>query len=156
MRNIRLFLVIFALVASVQLSAQSITPVPLIVRGGVCNGEVCTPAEPFDYTQPFKLSFEGVDAVDIERLTSAAMAAGLNVKPVEHAANYHEKGYLHILIRPEMLPNDEGYAISTDRDGVIVTANAPVGAFYALQTMRQMVESGDWQTGIIADYPRFE
>ena len=73
MRNLRLFLVIFALVACVQLSAQSITPVPLIVRGGVCNGEVCTPAEPFDYKQPFKLSFEGVDAVDIERLASAAI-----------------------------------------------------------------------------------
>lgn len=156
MRNIRLFLVIFALVASVQLSAQSITPVPLIVRGGVCDGEVCVPATPFDYTQPFKLTFEGADAVDIERLTSAAKAAGLNVKCVKRAVNYSKKGYLHILIRPEMLPSDEGYAISTDNNGIIVTANAPAGAFYALQTMRQMVESGDWQTGIIADYPRFE
>ena len=156
MRNIRLFLAFLTSLVCAQLSAQSITPAPLIVRGGVCNGEVCAPAEPFDYTQPFKLSFEGVDAVDIERLTSAAVAAGLNVKRVEHAVNYCEKGYLHILIRPEMLPNDEGYAISTDYNGVIITANAPVGAFYALQTMRQMVESGDWQTGIIADYPRFE
>ena len=156
MRNIRLFLVIFALVASVQLSAQSITPVPFIVRGGVCDGEVCVPATPFDYTQPFKLTFEGVDAVDIERLTSAAKAAGLNVKCVKRAVNYSKKGYLHILIRPEMLPSDEGYAISTDNNGIIVTANAPAGAFYALQTMRQMVESGEWQTGIIADYPRFE
>lgn len=157
MRNIRLFLFFLtSLVFGAQLSAQSITPAPLIVRGGVCNGEVCTPAEPFDYTQPFKLSFEGADAVDVERLTSAAMATGLNIKRVKQAVNYSKKGYLHILIRPEMLPNDEGYAISTDRDGVIVTANAPVGAFYALQTMRQMVESGDWQTGIIADYPRFE
>ena len=149
-------MVIFALVASVQLSAQSITPVPLIVRGGVCDGEVCVPATPFDYTQPFKLTFEGADAVDIERLTSAAKAAGLNVKCVKRAVNYSKKGYLHILIRPEMLPSDEGYAISTDNNGIIVTANAPAGAFYALQTMRQMVESGDWQTGIIADYPRFE
>ena len=156
MRNIRLFLAFLTSLVCAQLSAQSITPAPLVVRGGVCNGEVCAPAEPFDYTQPFKLTFEGVDAVDIERLTSAAVAAGLNVKRVEHAVNYCEKGYLHILIRPEMLPNDEGYAISTDYNGVIITANAPEGAFYALQTMRQMVESGDWQTGIIADYPRFE
>lgn len=156
MRNIRLFLVVFALVACAQLSAQSITPVPAIVRGGVCNGEVCVPAEPFDYKQPFKLTFEGADAVDIERLTSAAKAAGLNVKYVKRAVNYSKKGYLHILIRPEMLPSDEGYAISTDNNGIIVTANAAAGAFYALQTMRQMVESGEWQTGIIADYPRFE
>ena len=156
MRNIRLFLVVFALVACAQLSAQSITPVPAIVRGGVCNGEVCVPAEPFDYKQPFKLTFEGADAVDIERLTSAAKAAGLNVKCVKRAVNYSKKGYLHILIRPEMLPSDEGYAISTDNNGIIVTANAAAGAFYALQTMRQMVESGEWQTGIIADYPRFE
>ena len=157
MRNIRLFLFFLtSLVFGAQLSAQSITPAPLIVRGGVCNGEVCTPAEPFDYTQPFKLSFEGADAVDVERLTSAAMATGLNIKRVKQAVNYSKKGYLHILIRPEMLPNDEGYAISTAHDGIIVTANAPAGAFYALQTMRQMVESGDWQTGIIADYPRFE
>ena len=144
------------MVACAQLSAQSITPVPAIVRGGVCNGEVCVPAEPFDYKQPFKLTFEGADAVDIERLTSAAKAAGLNVKCVKRAVNYSKKGYLHILIRPEMLPSDEGYAISTDNNGIIVTANAPAGAFYALQTMRQMVESGEWQTGIIADYPRFE
>ena len=144
------------MVACAQLSAQSITPVPAIVRGGVCNGEVCVPAEPFDYTQPFKLTFEGADAVDIERLTSAAKAAGLNVKCVKRAVNYSKKGYLHILIRAEMLPSDEGYAISTDNNGIIVTANAPAGAFYALQTMRQMVESGEWQTGIIADYPRFE
>ena len=156
MRNIRLFLVVFALVACAQLSAQSITPAPAIVRGGVCDGEVCVPATPFDYTQPFKLTFEGADAVDIERLTSAAKAAGLNVKCVKRAVNYSKKGYLHILIRPEMLPSDEGYAISTDNNGIIVTANAPAGAFYALQTMRQMVESGEWQTGIIADYPRFE
>ena len=144
------------MVACAQLSAQSITPVPAIVRGGVCNGEVCVPAEPFDYKQPFKLTFEGADAVDIERLTSAAKAAGLNVKYVKRAVNYSKKGYLHILIRPEMLPSDEGYAISTDNNGIIVTANAAAGAFYALQTMRQMVESGEWQTGIIADYPRFE
>ena len=156
MRNIRLFLVVFASVVCAQLSAQSITPAPAIVRGGVCNGEVCMPAEPFDYKQPFKLTFEGADAVDIERLTSAAKAAGLNVKCVKRAVNYSKKGYLHILIRPEMLPSDEGYAISTDNNGIIVTANAAAGAFYALQTMRQMVESGEWQTGIIADYPRFE
>ena len=156
MRNIRLFLAFLTSLVCAQLSAQSITPAPLIVRGGVCNGEVCVPATPFDYKQSFKLSFVGVEAVDAQRLEAAAVAAGLNVKRVEHAVNYCEKGYLHILIRPEMLPNDEGYAISTDYNGVIITANAPVGAFYALQTMRQMVESGDWQTGIIADYPRFE
>ena len=82
------------LICGAELSAQNnqITPVPAVVRGGVCNGEVCVPAEPFDYTQPFKLTFEGVDAVDIERLTSAAVAAGLNVKRVEHAVNYCEKG----------------------------------------------------------------
>ena len=76
MRNIRLFLVVFAtIISAFSLSAQSITPAPAIVRGGVCDGEVCVPATPFDYTQPFKLSFEGADAVDIERLTSAVMSA---------------------------------------------------------------------------------
>ena len=69
MRNIRLFLAFLTSLVCAQLSAQSITPAPLIVRGGVCNGEVCAPAEPFDYTQPFKLTFEGVDAVDIDDIT---------------------------------------------------------------------------------------
>ena len=87
MRNIRLFLAFLTSLVCAQLSAQSITPVPLIVRGGVCDGEVCVPATPFDYTQPFKLTFEGADAVDIERLTSAAKAAGLNVKCVKRAVN---------------------------------------------------------------------
>ena len=153
MRNIRLFLVVFASVVCAQLSAQSITPVPAIVRGGVCNGEVCMPATPFDYKQPFKLFFVGVDDVDAQRLEAAAVAAGLDVKRVKKRA---KSGYLHFEVKPEMMPNDEGYAIVTTDEGIIVTANTAAGAFYAIQTMRQMVESGDWQTGIIADYPRFE
>ena len=60
------------------------------------------------------------------------------------------------ILRADITEPYKYIAISTDYNGVIITANAPVGAFYALQTMRQMVESGDWQTGIIADYPRFE
>ena len=152
MRNIRLFLVVFALVVCAQLSAQSITPAPAIVRGGVCNGEVCVPATPFGYKQSFKLSFVGVEAVDAQRLEAAAVAAGLDVKRVKKRA---KSGYLHFEVKPEMMPNDEGYAIVTTDEGVIVTANTAAGAFYAIQTMRQMVESGEWQTGIIGDYPRF-
>ena len=150
---------ILALVATLvfgaELSAQNgnITPVPAIVRGGVCNGEVCSPAVPFDYKQSFKLSFEGVDMVDAQRLEAAAVAAGLDVKRVKHTA---KRGYLHFTVKPEMIHDDEGYAIVTTQDGIIVTANTASGAFYALQTMRQLVESGDWQTGIIGDYPRFE
>ena len=153
MRNIRLFLVVFALVVCAQLSAQSITPAPAIVRGGTCNGDVCVPAVPFDYKQPFKLSFVGVEDVDVQRLESAAVAAGLDVKRVRKPA---KRGYLHFEVKPEMIHNDEGYAIVTNEEGVIVTANTAAGAFYAIQTMRQMVESGEWQTGIIGDYPRFE
>ena len=143
------------LICGAELSAQNnqITPVPAVVRGGVCDDGVCTPAAPFDYSQPFKLSFEGVDAVDIERLTSAAVAAGLDVKRVKRPA---KKSYIHFVVKPDMIHDDEGYAMVTTEEGVIVTANTAAGAFYALQTVRQLVESGDWQTGIIGDYPRFE
>ena len=143
------------LICGAELSAQNnqITPVPAVVRGGVCDDGVCTPAAPFDYSQPFKLSFEGVDAVDIERLTSAAVAAGLDVKRVKRPA---KKSYIHFVVKPDMIHDDEGYAMVTTEEGVILTANTAAGAFYALQTVRQLVESGDWQTGIIGDYPRFE
>ena len=143
------------LICGAELSAQNnqITPVPAIVRGGVCDDGVCTPAVPFDYLQPFKLSFEGVDAVDVQRLEAAAVAAGLDVKRVKRPA---KKGYIHFVVKPDMIHDDEGYAMVTTEQGVIVTANTAVGAFYALQTVRQLVESGDWQTGIIGDYPRFE
>ena len=143
------------LICGAELSAQNnqITPVPAVVRGGVCDDGVCTPAAPFDYLQPFKLSFEGVDAVDVQRLEAAAVAAGLDVKRVKRPA---KKGYIHFVVKPDMIHDDEGYAMVTTEEGVIVTANTAAGAFYALQTVRQLVESGDWQTGIIGDYPRFE
>ena len=52
--------------------------------------------------------------------------------------------------------NNESYAILTDKGNVYIWGYDAAGLFYALQTARQLVESGEWKKGFIADYPRFE
>ena len=66
---------------------------------------------------------------------------------------------------PELGP--EGYALSVEEDGIRLTANAPVGLHWGVQTLRQLlpetieentiVQGGAWEiaTGTIRDYPQY-
>ena len=156
MRTLRLFLVVFAtLISAVSLSAQNnnITPVPVRFNGGTCSDSGCLPAMPFDFSQLTSLYIKGAKGADLERLESAAKAAGLNLKRVKRDS---ATSCLNIFINPDSMPFDEGYAIVTSEHCVHITARSSAGAFYALQTVRQLVESGEWLTGAIVDYPRFE
>ena len=107
---------------------------------------------PFDATQTFKLYIKGVDNVDAARLEAAVGAAGLKYERVKRQP---KSGFIFINIFDSM-EQEEGYAIWTAPEGVCITAKTAAGAYYALQSIRQLVESGDWQTGLIVDYPRFE
>ena len=152
------FLLIMALAMVVgigKVSAQidNITPAPVRFHGGTCNDECCTPATPFDYSQLTKLYIEGGNSVDAERLEAAVRTAGFNVKRTKRPA---KSGDIRIYLNPESMSFDEGYAIVTAEDCVLITAKTSAGAFYALQTIRQLVESGEWLTGAIVDYPRFD
>ena len=151
----RFAILLVALFSCVTLSAQydNITPAPLRVQGGVCDGDLCGVPVPFDATQTFKLYIKGADEVDAARLEAAVSAAGIEYERVKRQA---KKGFILIDIFPESMDYDEGYVISTAPEGVCITAKSAAGAYYALQSIRQLVESGEWQTGLIVDYPRFE
>ena len=157
MKSRRFFLIMaLAMVVGIgTVSAQidNITPAPVRFHGGTCNDECCTPAMPFDYSQLTKLYIEGGDVVDAERLEAAVKAAGLNVKRTKRP---QKSGDIRIYLNPESMSFDEGYAIVTAEESVYITAKTSAGAFYALQTIRQLVESGEWLTGAIVDYPRFD
>ena len=147
-------LLFVALICCATLSAQNsnITPAPVRVQGGVCVDGVCGVPTPFDATQTFKLHIKGADEVDAARLEAAVSAAGLDYKRVKRPA---KSGFINIDIFDSM-DYEEGYVIHTAPEGVCITAKTAAGAYYALQSIRQLVESGEWQTGLIVDYPRFE
>ena len=157
MKSRRFFLIMaLAMVVGIgTVSAQidNITPAPVRFHGGTCNDECCTPAMPFDYSQLTKLYIEGGDVVDAERLEAAVKAAGLDLKRIKRP---QKSGDIRIYLNPESMSFDEGYAIVTAEESVYITAKTSAGAFYALQTIRQLVESGEWLTGAIVDYPRFD
>ena len=157
MKSRRFFLIMaLAMVVGIStVSAQidNITPAPVRFHGGTCNDECCTPAMPFDYSQLTKLYIEGGDVVDAERLEAAVKAAGLDLKRTKRP---QKSGDIRIYLNPESMSFDEGYAIVTAEESVYITAKTSAGAFYALQTIRQLVESGEWLTGAIVDYPRFD
>ena len=140
-------------IGTVSAQIDNITPAPVRFHGGTCNDECCTPAMPFDYSQLTKLYIEGGDVVDAERLEAAAKAAGLDLKRTKRP---QKSGDIRIYLNPESMSFDEGYAIVTAEESVYITAKTSAGAFYALQTIRQLVESGEWLTGAIVDYPRFD
>ena len=148
---------VLALVASLiccaELSAQNITPAPVRFQGGTCSDSGCLPAMPFDYSQLTKLYIEGAQGSDVERLAAAVKAAGLDLQRVKQPS---VKSCINIYINPDSMPFEEGYAVVTSERCVDITARSSAGAFYALQTVRQLVESGEWLTGAIVDYPRFE
>ena len=140
-------------IGTVSAQIDNITPAPVRFHGGTCNDECCTPAMPFDYSQLTKLYIEGGDVVDAERLEAAVKTTGLNVKRTKRP---QKSGDIRIYLNPESMSFDEGYAIVTAEESVYITAKTSAGAFYALQTIRQLVESGEWLTGAIVDYPRFD
>jgi hexosaminidase len=141
------------LICGAELSAQNITPAPVRFQGGTCSDSGCLPAMPFDYSQLAKLYVEGAQVSDVERIAAAIKAAGLDLKRVKQPS---VKSCINIYINPDSMPYDEGYAVVTSERCVDITARSSAGAFYALQTVRQLVESGEWLTGAIVDYPRFE
>ncbi|MBR5865348.1 MAG: family 20 glycosylhydrolase, partial [Alistipes sp.] len=88
-----------------------------------------------------------------ERLIAVAEAAGLNFEVVKREP---KKGGIILSLCPTPYThNNESYAILTDKGNVYIWGHDAAGLFYALQTARQLVESGEWKKGFIADYPRF-
>ena len=157
----RRFTILFAfLISCATLSAQYdniITPAPLCMSDTFLNHIHIEEGE-FDFTRELKLYFDiskhsDISPEDRERLIAAAEAAGLNFEVVKREP---KKGGIILSLCPTPYThNNEGYAILTDKGNVYIWGHDAAGLFYALQTVRQLVESGEWKKGFIADYPRF-
>jgi N-acetyl-beta-hexosaminidase len=151
-----MFLALLAMLASAMpLSAQeyNITPAPFCVGDAPYN--VPIKEGEFDFKRELKLYFDGdIAAEDRARLIAAAEAAGLNFEVVKRVPKKH--GIVVSLHPTPYTRNEESYSIITEEDNVLIVGHDARGLFYALQSVRQLVESGEWQTGWIADQPRFE
>ena len=156
----RFAILLVALFSCATLSAQYdniITPAPLHMSDTFLQHIPIEEGE-FDFTQELKLYFDNskfsnISSEDRERLIAVAEAAGLNFEVVKREP---KKGGIILSLCPTPYThNNESYAILTDKGNVYIWGHDAAGLFYALQTARQLVESGEWKKGFIADYPRF-
>ncbi|MBQ2239402.1 MAG: hypothetical protein II322_01150, partial [Alistipes sp.] len=153
-------LLLLTMLGCATLSAQYdniITPAPLCMSDTFLNHIHIEEGE-FDFTQELKLYFDiskhsDISPEDRERLIAAAEAAGLNFEVVKREPK--KGGIILSLVSTPYTHNNESYAILTDMGNVYIWGHDAAGLFYALQTVRQLVESGEWKKGFIADYPRF-
>jgi lysophospholipase L1-like esterase len=53
------------------------------------------------------------------------------------------------------LKNDEGYKLEIKEGNIEIGAKQPVGVFYAIQTLRQLVNQNQWPNCQIEDWPAF-
>ena len=154
MKHLRFTLIIafFAIVGLNEASAQysQITPAPYSIERKDTD-DMAT----FDATQELKLYIDA-DSKTAERIRAAIAAAGLKVKEVNKPA---KKAFLNLVIDPTAVKEAEGYHIATTPEGINIKAHSGAGLFYAIQSIRQMMEGeleGRWLEGEIYDYPRFE
>ena len=154
MKHLKFTLIIafFAIVGLNHTSAQysQITPAPYSIERKDTD-DMAT----FDATQELKLYIDA-DSKTAERIRAAIAAAGLKVKEVNKPA---EKAFLNLVIDPTAVKEAEGYHIATTPEGINIKAHSGAGLFYAIQSIRQMMEGeleGKWLESEIYDYPRFE
>ena len=154
MKHLKFTLIIafFAIVGLNEASAQysQITPAPYSIERKDTDD-----MQLFDATQELNLYIDA-DSKTAERIRAAIAAAGLKVKEVNKPA---EKAFLNLVIDPTAVKEAEGYHIATTPEGINIKAHSGAGLFYAIQSIRQMMEGeleGRWLEGEIYDYPRFE
>ena len=145
--NMRFITLLLALaLGTMSLSAQEniITPAPRLFEAE--DGE-------FDATQTLKLYMDEY-VTDRDRLLEAARATGLDIKLVIRPA---KQGYINFISDGEYV-SEEQYYLFIEEDGIEISAATPAGYFYALQTLRQLLENnpdGKLPACSMLDYPRF-
>ena len=147
-----LIIALFAIVGLNEASAQysQITPAPYSIELKDTDD-----MQLFDATQELNLYIDA-DSETAERIRAAIAAAGLKVKEVKKPA---KKTYLNLAVDASAVKEAEGYHIATTPEGINIKAHSGAGLFYAIQSIRQMMEGeleGKWLEGEIYDYPRFE
>lgn len=93
---------------------------------------------------PLKVKVSGAEADAL-----AALLPGYGMEPVA-------KGKADVTVK--ILPGTaEGYTLKVTPKGITIEGESPAGAFYGIQSLRQMLDAGDsqWQCVTVKDSPRF-
>ena len=123
-----------------------ITPVP----GYVSYGEGT-----LDVSRGLNLCILGeLSAEDMRRIETAANECGIELR---RAKRMPRKEFLCLTLDPDSASGAEGYILTIDSRGVAITAAAPAGLYYALQSLGALVsETLTLPVLSIEDSPRFE
>jgi len=72
--------------------------------------------------------------------------------------NHNETGIIIRQIDPNLINNNlEGYRMTVSANSIIIEVTNPAGAFYALQTLRQLwLQNSTINSMTVVDYPRFK
>lgn len=102
------------------------------------------------------MSFQSVCAQGVENLTP--IPAEMTVKKGEYAFE-GEPSIKYVCLPVGSLPS-EAYKLRIDRRGVTISSCDSAGAFYAMQTLEQMIQTSIQENSLpcceIYDYPRFQ
>lgn len=123
-----------------------ITPVP----GYVSYGEGM-----LDASRGLNLYISGeLSAEDMRRIETAANECGIELR---RAKRMPRKEFLCLTLDPACASGAEGYSLTIDSRGVAITAAAPAGLYYALQSLGALVSDALTLPVLsIEDSPRFE
>lgn len=139
-----------------QQKTVNIIPQPVDVQ--VLNGS-------WTLTEGSTVTYSSTEA----RAVADVLASRLNIPTgFKIAARQGNSGsiQLNLNTKPDAKTGNEGYTLSSSSTGVVITANAPAGLFYGVQTLMQLfpkeIETkstvkADWTIPAvnITDYPRF-
>ena len=153
MRTIRhLILLVASLLLALVARAAADEPTNLItpVPGYVSYGEGM-----LDVSRGLNLCISGeLSAEDMRRIETAANECGIELR---RAKRMPRKEFLCLTLDPDSASGAEGYSLTIDSRGVAITAAAPAGLYYALQSLGALVsETLTLPVLSIEDSPRFE
>ena len=153
MRTIRhLILLVASLLLALVARAATDEPTNLItpVPGYVSYGEGT-----LDVSRGLNLCISGeLSAEDMRRIETAANECGIELR---RAKRMPRKEFLCLTLDPDSASGAEGYSLTIDSRGVAITAAAPAGLYYALQSLGALVsETLTLPVLSIEDSPRFE
>jgi hexosaminidase len=153
MRTIRhLILLVASLLLALVARAAADEPTNLItpVPGYVSYGEGM-----LDASRGLNLYISGeLSAEDMRRIETAANECGIELR---RAKRMPRKEFLCLTLDPGCASGAEGYSLTIDSRGVAITAAAPAGLYYALQSLGALVSDALTLPSLsIEDSPRFE
>ena len=153
MRTIRhLILLVASLLLALVARAAADEPTNLITPapGYVSYGEGM-----LDVSRGLNLYISGeLSAEDMRRIETAASECGIELR---RAKRMPRKEFLCLTLDPDSASGAEGYSLTIDSRGVAITAAAPAGLYYALQSLGALVsETLTLPVLSIEDSPRFE